>query len=45
MVAGGWRMRQILEPVISHDCEAGWRTVVPGLSRPCECRFRALEVP
>lgn len=38
-------MFPILEPVISHDCEAVWREIVPGLSRVCECRLRPLETP
>lgn len=36
-------VRLILDPVVSHECEAGWREIAPGLIRPCECRFRVLE--
>lgn len=39
-------MTQILDPVVSHDCDgAGWLMVAPGLSRVCECRLRPLEAP
>lgn len=38
-------VRLILEPVISHECDAGWLMVAPGLSRVCECRLRPLEAP
>lgn len=38
-------MSLILEPVISHSCDAGWLMVTPGVSVPCKCRFRPLEIP
>ena len=34
---------RVLEAVISHDCQAGWRVTVTGLSRPCWCRTQPLE--